>query len=158
MKNILLITTLICLFAFKGNSQCQDQYFSSKVYPGICVHNAIKWLNMTRANWTKEMEKYDFNSTGYSEGTPYFSSGNAHWDLGVGLEIAKGFDKLEINNRSFTHSKKDIFQSIVGELEPFFNRNNGNWNFFVFKYTDDNVYEFAINQGSMVDLIFIKKL
>ena len=113
---------------------------------------------MTRSNWTSEMEQYDFKSKGFADGRPYFSTGSDLWDLGIGLEIAKGFDKLEINNGSFTHTKKDIFENIIEELEPFFNRNQGDWNFFVFKYTDENFYEFAVSQGDRIDLIFIRKI
>lgn len=158
MKNILTITVLICLFSIKANSQCQDQSIGDKYYPGICVDNAIKWFNMSRANWTAEMQTYDFVSTGFSNGMPFFSSGDAHWDEGVQLVIAKGFDILQIENLPIGNRKKDIFHNIIGEIEPYFTRKNGNWNYFRFKYTDDNAYEFAINQSRTNDLIWIKKI
>ena len=158
MRKILSITILICLFTFKANSQCQDQTFGYKKYPGTCVENAIKWFNMSRANWTTEMQKYDFGNTGFSEGSPFFSSSDTHWDLGVQLVITKGFDMLQIENMPIGDSKKDIFQNIIGELEPFFTRKNGNWNYFRFKYTDNMTYEFAVNQGRTMDLIWIKKI
>jgi hypothetical protein len=158
MKKKLSLIILICFFSFKSNSQCQNQSFGNKNYPGICVENTIKWFNMSRANWTTEMQKYDFGSSGFSEGAPFISSSDAHWDLGVQLVITKGFDMIQVENMPIGDFKKDIFQNIIGQLEPFFNRKSGNWNYFRFKYKDNVTYEFAINQSRMMDMIWIKKI
>lgn len=158
MKKKLSITVIICLLALKINGQCQNQSFEYKNYPGICVENSINWFNISRADWTEKMRQYDFGSTGFSEGSPFFSSSDAHWDIGVQLVITKGFEMLQIENTPIGVAKKDIFQNIIGELEPFFTRKNGNWNYFRFKYTDNMTYEFAVNQSRTMDLIWIKKI
>ena len=159
MRKILSITILICLFTFKANSQCQDQNFEYKKYPGICVENAVKWYNMSRTNWTTEMQKFDFSDTGFKEGgAPFFSTSSDHSDIGIQLVISKDFGLLEISNMPIGDFKKDIFKNIIDELEPYFNRKSGDMNIFKFKYTDNNTYEIGITQTRMVDLIFMRKL
>ena len=159
MRKILSITILICLLTIKANSQCQVQRFEYNHYPGICVENAIKWFNMSRADWTTEMKKYDFSHTGFKEnGAPFFSTSSDHSEIGIQLVISKDFGLLEISNMPISDHKKDIFQYIIGELEPHFSRKSGNMNIFKFKYTDNNTYEIGISQSGTMDLIFMRKL
>ena len=114
MRKILSITILICLFTFKANSQCQDQNFEYKKYPGICVENAVKWYNMSRTNWTTEMQKFDFSDTGFKEGgAPFFSTSSDHSDIGIQLVISKDFGLLEISNMPIGDFKKDIFKTLA---------------------------------------------
>lgn len=158
MKKISILILFIFLLTTKGYGQCQNQNIEYKTYPGICVDNAIKWLNMIRYDWNIEMKKYDFSKTGFGEqGEPYFSSSDEHWDIGVQLIIAKDFGLLQIKNIPISDSKKNMFQGIINELEPYYNRREGNWNYFTFKYTDGVSYQFAINQSNTMDLIFVTK-
>jgi hypothetical protein len=125
-------------------------------YPAICVSNAIKWFNMSRSEWSTEMEKYDFSATGFTQGgAPYYSSGSDLNDDGVLYSITKDFDMLEIGNTPVNDYKKNIFNNIINELERYHHESKGNLNFFRIKYSDNKVYQFAISQDNDYEAIFL---
>ena len=157
MKKNFVITIFICLLNLTTNGQCQNEYFENKKYPGICVENTIKWLNMSRSDWYTEMRKFEFHNDAMSDEGPYFSSSDEHWDVGVQYVITKDFGKIMIENIPIGDFKKNIFEKIVGELEPYFREKKGELNIFRFQYSDNISYEFVVYQSRMIDKIWVKK-
>lgn len=159
MKKILSITFLLFLISLNMHSQCQDITYGYKNYPPPCVENAIKWLNMSRASWTLEMQKYNFKKIDFDEkGAPYYGTSDEHFDIGIGYYITKDFDILKLENNVIGNVKKDIFKDIITQIEPHFLKKVGNWNYFVFKYKDNETYQFGVNQSSTLDFIYISKM
>ena len=152
------ITTIILFFSYSMYSQCPDEYISKMKYPGICVENIIRMYKMSRESWEKEMKTYRFIDQGIDEqGATYYSTGSLHSNEGIQLIVAKDFGLMKVENIPST-SKTLIFNSIISELEPFFKEKTKNWSYFEFKYTDGNVYQFAVLLSPTMDLIFLKKV
>ncbi|AZJ35247.1 hypothetical protein D6T69_06825 [Tenacibaculum singaporense] len=140
-------------------AQCDDVTFSTKSYPQTCVENIIKWYNMSRSQWKQEMNRYDFSDTGFNKGAPYYSSGVGLNDDGILYVITKDFDHMEIMNFPINKwdYKRNIFDNIIEELEPFFTKKIDGWAYFQFQYTDGNSYLFAVSQSKKMDSILLMK-
>ncbi len=152
MKKVLFV--LFTLYSVTGHSQCSDITIKSRIYPEICVENAISWLNMSRSEWQSEMNKYDFSKNGNCEGSPCFYTSSELNGSGVLYAVTKEFGRLRIENIPL-ETKRSIFQNIIDQLEPYFINKMGNWNYFRFEYSDGKQYEFALNESSNMDLLWV---
>ena len=155
MKTFFVIT-FISFFSIKANSQCDDITFKNRTYPEICVYNAIKWMNMSTSDWHKEMKRYDFSNSGTCDGAPCYYSGTELNGTGVLYSIIKDFGMITIINAPLIN-KTNIFEKIIGEIEPYYSHKDGNVNFFQFEYTDGQIYLFGLAQNEGMDTIFLMK-
>lgn len=157
MKKLLIVFFYFIVFGVY--SQCEDSKIQYNNYPGLCVQNAIKWLNMSRSDWVVEMNKYKFSDNGIGDdGGKYFSTGNNHTNIGVQLVLEKDFNGLGIHNMPINDFKKSVHDEILNQLEPYFAYKEKNTNYFIFKYTDGIRYKFGVSLSNNFDFLFLSKI
>jgi hypothetical protein len=140
-------------------SQCSNFVYEDKKYPGMCVESIIKMVNDSQNSWDYSMGRFDFEDNGFERGAPYYSMGNFMTGKSVNLTITKEFDLLKIENVVDGNATKlNIFLLIIMEIDDYFVRSSDGWNFFIFRYTDGELYEFCLNQSEDIDLLWVRKL
>lgn len=157
-----IVFVLIIIISININAQCDEIRYKGNNYPAICVKNLIKMFNMSRSQWKSEMQKYDFTHSGISKqpitkGLPFYMTTGQLLEKGFELKIAKGYDKLIVENAPLRGKKRSLFNNILNELESYFIKSDKGMNFFGFRYTDGYYYTLVVMESENIEIIQLTK-
>lgn len=137
MKNILILTSIICVFGF-----CYLFY--------IIINNCVNVIN-DNINY-KQYDAIIVNSTSH---TGFCSSNENHKNINLKCHITNILLKFKINDvDKFTYYNKICFDS-DGCIEDIINKICNNELFHIYFYNDDIKYFMDSLVASILELIFI---